>query len=301
MLESPKWIHSAEAFNTIYKDSHKTISYRSFKHFNDDLFLNDLMCANWNVIESFNDIDSMIDTWYSMFTAVVDMHAPVKTQRVKRNIQPDWLTSEILDSMKERDKCKKSGNLELYKTLRNKISSLIKESKKATYKSKIDEGKNDPRSIWKIFKEFGASSKKNNDNKILGLNIDNEIVTDESILAETFNDYFVNIASKLKEPMTPPDFTKLREFVSMKFPENVEFDLPEIDENFVFNFLSTLDISKSTGLDGIGPRLLKLSSGVITKSLTFIVRKSIENGVFPLSWKQAKVTPLFKNGSRDEI
>ena len=99
-------------------------------------------------IESFNDIDSMIDTWCSMFTAVVDMHAPVKTQRVKRNIQPDWLTSEISDSMKERDKCKKSGNLELYKTLRNKISSLIKESKKATYKSKIDEGKIDPRSIW---------------------------------------------------------------------------------------------------------------------------------------------------------
>ena len=123
--------------------------------------------------------------------------------------------------MKERDKCKKSGNLELYKTLRNKTSSLIKESKKATYKSKIDEGKNDPRSIWKIFKEFGASSKKNNDNTILCLNIDNEIVTDESILAETFNDYFVNIASKLKEPMTPPDFTKLGEFVSMKFPENV--------------------------------------------------------------------------------
>ena len=126
-------------------------------------------------------------------------------------------------------------------------------------------------------------------------------MTDESILAETFNDYFVNIASKLKEPMTPPDFTKLREFVSMKFLENIEFDLPEIDEKFVFNFLSTLDVSKSTGLDGIGPRLLKLSSGVITKSLTFIVRKSIENGVFPLSWKQAKVTPLFKNGSRDEI
>ena len=35
--------------------------------------------------------------------------------------------------------------------------------------------------------------------------------------------------------MTTPDFTKLREFVSMKFPENFKFDLPEIDENFVFN------------------------------------------------------------------
>ena len=76
----------------------------------------------------------MIDTWYSMFTQIVDKHAPVKSQRVKRNFQPDWLTSEILDGMKERDRCKKNGNLELYRTLRNKISSLIKESKEATYK-----------------------------------------------------------------------------------------------------------------------------------------------------------------------
>ena len=106
----------------------------------------------------------------------------------------------------------------MYRTLRNKISSLIKESKEATYKSKIATGQDDPRSIWKIFKEFGASSKRGNNDKILGININEEIVTDESVLAETFNDYFVNIASKLKEPITQPDFTKLTEFVNSKIP-----------------------------------------------------------------------------------
>ena len=42
-------------------------------------------------------------------------------------------------------------------------------------------------------------------------------------------------------------------------PDNVIFELPEIDENFVFRYLSTLDVSKATGLDGIGPKMLKLS------------------------------------------
>ena len=46
---------------------------------------------------------------YSMITEVVDKHEPVKTQRVKRNIQPDWLTSEIFDSMKEGDNVRKVG------------------------------------------------------------------------------------------------------------------------------------------------------------------------------------------------
>ena len=85
-------------------------------------------------------------------------------------------------------------------------------------------------------------------------------MTDESVLAETFNDYFVNIASKLKEPITQPDFTKLTEFVNSKIPENVKFELPDIDENFVLSFMSKLDISKSTGLDGIGQIIFRCNN-----------------------------------------
>ena len=69
--------------------------------------------------------------------------------------------------MKERDKLKKQGRIEEYKVLRNRISSMIQESKSATYKNKIENGKDDPKSIWKIFKEFGASNKKSDDNNIL--------------------------------------------------------------------------------------------------------------------------------------
>ena len=88
----------------IRKESHKEITYRSFKHFNNDLFLNNLVSVNWTDIETIDEVDTMIDAWYSMFTHIVDKHAPVKSQRVKRNFQPDWLTSEILDGMKERDR-----------------------------------------------------------------------------------------------------------------------------------------------------------------------------------------------------
>ena len=69
----------------------------------------------------------------------------------------------------------------------------------------------------------------------------------------------------------------------------------------MFRFLSTLDISNAIGLDGVGPRLLKLSSGIITKSLTFFANKCISSGKFPSIWKQAKVSLLHKRGARDEI
>ena len=59
--------------------------------------------------------------------------------------------------MKDRDKLKKQVRFAEYKVLRNRITSLIQDSKSATYKNKIEEGKADAKSIWEIFKEFGAS------------------------------------------------------------------------------------------------------------------------------------------------
>ena len=203
--------------------------------------------------------------------------------------------------MKERDKLKKQGRFEEYRVLHNIVTSLIRDSKSASYKNKIEDGKDDPKSIWKIFKEFGTSSKKNDDNNILGLRINDKIVSDNSESAGIFNDYLINIAANLKEPLENTDLSKLKSFICNKIPDDVNFELPNIDENFIFGFLSTLDTSKATGLDDVGPRLLKLSSGIITKSLTAIVNKCLANGSFPTIWKQAKVSPLYKGGAKEEL
>ena len=62
-----------------------------------------------------------------------------------------------------------------------------------------------------------------------------------------------------------------------------------------------MDISKSTGLDGIGPVLLKLASGAITKSITYIAKKGTLQGNFPASWKRARINPLHKGGAKYDI
>ena len=58
--------------------------------------------------------------------------------------------------------------------------------------------------------------------------------------------------------------------------------------------LHNLDISKATGLDQLGPRLLKMSAGVIASTITRIINLSIKNGVFPDTWKHAKVDRCLK-------
>ena len=60
-----------------------------------------------------------------------------------------------------------------------------------------------------------------------------------------------------------------------------------------------MDVKKATGLDGIGPRLLKIALNVLTPSITYMINKSLESGGFPGTWKNAKVNPIFKAGDKD--
>ena len=149
----------------------------------------------------------------------------VKSHRVKKTYQLEWLTPEILDCIKERKKCKLNGNTDAYKKLRNKVTNLIDVAKKKTYQSKIEEGKSDPRTIWKLFKEFGINCKGNG--------CENNLIINESDLAELFDNYFVNVASKLKEPIIDSEFERLNNFVQSNIPSDIEFKIPLTNTGFV--------------------------------------------------------------------
>ena len=95
----------------------------------------------WETIEYFNDIDEIVEVWNKMFLEVVNKHAPLKSHRIKRKYQPDWLTPQILDCIKERDKCKISGRMDEYRLLRNRVSTMIDLVKKKHIKKKLWKGK----------------------------------------------------------------------------------------------------------------------------------------------------------------
>ena len=126
-------------------------------------------------------------------------------------------------------------------------------------------------------------------------------IEDPTEIANEFNEFFVNVATKLKEPVPNTNHDKLKEFCQSKLPSDMKFKIPQIQKEKVLKFLSTMDVSKATGTDMIGPRLLKLAAPCIANQVTFICNHSINNSVFPNKWKEAKVTPLYKNGSLEEV
>ena len=285
----------------IPKATHHTIKYRSFKNFDEERFNEDLKSIPWDVIKVFDTADDALDTWYSLFSEVVDKHIPLKQHRVKKVTQPSWLTPEIIDAIKSRDHFKAIGNNIEFKKWRNKVVKLIKQSKKLNYEKIIEEGKNQPTTIWKMFNELGGGKRKSNSaSTINSLKVGNSETDDPAEIANGFNDFFINIADNIKEPTEPTSHEKLKEYCKEKIPEDVVFDLPMLTKDKVIKYLKHLDIRKSTGTDDIGPRLLRMSSPIIAESLTYICNLSIKTGSFPERWKEAKVKPLLKGGPSND-
>ena len=65
-----------------------------------------------------------------------------------------------------------------------------------------------------------------------------------------------------------------------------------LTSNFkVKDILSSLDINKATGVDGISARILKECAQELSPPLTLLFNLSFRSGKVPSLWKKANITP----------
>ena len=69
----------------------------------------------------------------------------------------------------------------------------------------------------------------------------------------------------------------------------------------ILKLISNLDPKKSCGFDLITNKILKATSTTVAPFLVSLFNKCLKNGIFPSSYKTAKVTPLFKGGDRQDM
>ena len=267
---------------------HTTIEYRSFKNFDKDSFLMDLHVADFSQIYQCDDPNNALTVWYDIFKNIVDKHAPVRRKRVKHAVMPKWLTPEIIQAMKDRDRLKKHKQFDEYKKKRNTISTMVKEAKKS-YFSNIIENDCEISTIWRAMNDITGKIKKTK--------------TDSSIQcsADDFNRHFLNIADSVLNSSSGETKTNysmsanLVQFCNEKLGPNDTFQIPCVSVHEVGKYITDLSNKKSTGSDGISSFLLKLSLPYIVEPLTFIYNLCIDKAIFPDSLKLAKVVPLAKS------
>lgn len=76
------------------------------------------------------------------------------------------------------------------------------------------------------------------------------------------------------------------------------FEPCTVDE--VNKIIENLDSNSSTGLDGISTKVIKSIKELIITNLTNCLNKLLSEGVFPDTLKVAKVSPIYKSGSKTD-
>ena len=84
------------------------------------------------------------------------------------------------------------------------------------------------------------------------------------------------LASTIKDPIPFSNFEYLKGYMDKKVPADMHFDFPNISIETVYLSLKNLDNSNSTGLDNIGPRLLRLAAQCIALIVSFIIVKILQ-------------------------
>ena len=281
--------------------THKCIQYRSQKEYDPDNFIKDLVLVPWSVLDSFEDPNDALNMWTDMYLEVLDRHAPMRQRRVKHTKQPEWLNNEIIEAIKLRDTFKAQNDDKNYKYFRNKVVHMIHSAKKEFYTNKVKNNKGNIKEIWNCIKDLSPNENKT---QITSITHENNSYVKPKDIADILNKKFVGV-SQLLNPVRNHKHVfkgeKLQEFVNAKFNDpDKRFVIPEIKSTFIFEYLSKLNITKSSGPDGIQNKYIKVAASVLAPNLAYIINLSIKTGIFPDAWKQARVSPIHKSGPKDD-
>ena len=179
------------------------------------------------------------------------------------------MNSEILELLHERDillhNFKKNNNEDVYRNfckLRNKVQRMVKKAKYIEYIGEQVQGnRNEPKNLWKHLKNMGYKNKPKEAS--VALNIDNKVCQDQNTIVNYLNKFFTTVAAKLVETMpTQKGIFNVTSSLFVNFyrkrnPNQYSFTLQTVSEDFVYKELSSLNITKSTGLDKYQHVLLK--------------------------------------------
>ena len=283
---------------------------RNFKNFNENQFIVDVMLMPWELVYQHNDPNLCWQVWKDLFPQALDRHAPIQRRRLKSNPIP-LLTPEIKKLMQVRDWPKKhaikhnsSAHWELYKKLCNKVNSELRSQKSNYFIGKIKERSqsNDMKGSWSLINcLLGRNKKMTNVTELI---VDDVSIFDDRSIAESMNEYFISIDTKLADEIDSnsdyqnDDLTYANEFLESDSSSTNLFHFRTISVTSVALRLSKLLASKSTGMDTIPAKVLKITANIIAPSLTYIFNISLQSGIYVDDWKLAKIIPIYKSEDR---
>ena len=298
VVRTAKFARKVPKFITVNANSQDDID--KFKHnlalqLSDSTFENDLL-QNPNV---------NYDKLYKVITECKQKYLPTKKVRFnkyKHKASP-WITYGIIESIKQRDRLlsrlhaitprdKNYSKLEdELKEFSARLQNCRRKAKKAYYKQRFDKCRDNIKETWKQVNIILGKRGKDSEYPTHLIH-EGQIVKEDAAIAQSFNDFFVNIGPKLANEINISSNRSYKTYLTEKISSSLSFDL--VDVSTIEGIIGKLKSKSSSGLDGISANLLKNMSEIISSTLTIIINQSLTTGIFPDRLKCAKVVPIYK-------
>ena len=273
-----------------------------WKTFNNATFSVDYKSTDWpNVMQ--------IDKWNPNLSfhnyieeveKMISHHAPLRKTR-KRELKfqsKPWITSGLQKStaiknklfgkfIKSTNSIIKEKLLNDYKSYRNMISTLLKQSKKNYYDEYFKDNINNTKNTWKGIRSIISIQKtSNNSPKIISL--EDHTVTDPRTIAITFNNFFCSVAAGFQSEVP---FSYKTFFEDLPPPNQDSFFISPCTKEEIIEIISNFKPKNSAGPNSIPTKILRL---LTDDNISFATE------IFPEKLKVAKVIPIHKKDSKLE-
>ena len=256
--------------------------------------LNEILC-NTNLTFENDTVQEYWNTFENTLIKIVDEIAPLK-QFCNDSSFNSKLPCPIKNKINRRKRLLRKNSISNSISRSAEIKNLNKEIKAHFFKNKIhlikkqtNMGK--PEGLWKAVK-IAKNEPCNNLPAILTLN---NIPVNDTDLPNAFSDYFHNKINTMRQNLAicPNVYNgKCKLIVDSKF---------FMSESDVDLAMSTLKSKNCEGFDRIPVKILYDARVILKKTLAALFEKIYHENTIPEQWKIAKITPIFKKGSKNKI
>lgn len=269
---------------------------RMYKNSQINCFMSQLSSIPWDDVFADNDVNQNFHNFQTRVSQLYLLNFPLerKPKKKAKKIHPE--TVRALERLHDLNVLSRNfpQYKPLYHDLKQKLIIDCKNRKKSEIRNRLIKSKNLCKTSWEIIREFKGEVKQKKG--IEKLQINGENTSDRHSMASELNSYFINsvseLVSKLNALVTTASFSptpRVSESMVL-FPTN---------EHEVESAIKALKRSSSAGVDEVPVRLIKDASATMLKPLVKLINDSFSSGVFPTCFKQAKVVPIYKKGSRN--
>ena len=277
----------------------RKIQFRSFSQSNLNSLISSVSNIDWDTLFSSEDVDTNVKIFTKTLNDAYCKFFPIKTKYLsEKRLSKPWLTTHILQMIKTKSnyyKNYKSGLISktVSNNMKNRVDKYVREAKNNYFIQKLNSFKNNAKKTFKTIILLTGQNKPRD--QLIKLVNNENIITNETDIAEIMNNYFANVATTLDSKI--PN-TTLSPLTYLNYDPHCSFFLHNTCDSEIVNIISNLKLTRSE-LNFLPVYVFKQLGIYLTYPLTKLINLCFRSGLFPSSLKIARITPIHKKGSKD--